>query len=155
MITPKMNINLNFDQDKIPDVNQPLLKAAIRMTLESCDKQDVEITMQLIGDDEMHQLNQAFRGIDKTTDVLAFNQEYIDPETKQLYLGDIVISLDQAQSQAKEYQLSLSEECAFLAIHGTLHLLGFDHASAQQKDEMWAKQESIFNDLLRNFQEDK
>lgn len=149
-----MTININFNKNKFPEINLRMVEAAIRATLESCNKQDVEITLLLTGDEEMRQLNQAFRGFDKTTDVLAFNQEYVDPDTKLLYLGDIVISIDQAQSQAQEHHLSLSEECAFLAIHGTLHLLGFDHSSAKEKDEMWEQQESIFNDLRLIFQED-
>ena len=150
----KMTININFDKKKFPEINLQMVEAAIRMTLESSNKQEVEITLQLIGDEEMRQLNQVYRDIYKTTDVLSFNQDYVDPETKRLYLGDIVISIDQAQSQAQEHHLSLSEECAFLAIHGTLHLLGFDHSSAADKEEMWKKQDIIFKELILIFQED-
>lgn len=145
---------INFNEAMRTEISQDLLAEAIQMTLDSLDKPDVDITVLLTGDEEMRQLNQTYRDINKTTDVLAFNQDYIDPETNRLYLGDIVISVDTARSQALEHNQSLNKECALLAIHGTLHLLGFDHSDAKGKDEMWEKQKSIFDDLILTVQED-
>ncbi len=74
-----------------------------------------------------------------------FNQDLLDPETGLTYLGDILISVPTAAKQAVGQGHSLALECAFLAIHGTLHLLGYDHYDPEEKAEMWTLQERIFN----------
>jgi probable rRNA maturation factor len=98
-------------------------------------------------------LNQTFRGIARSTDVLAFNQETLDPETGRLYLGDIIISVERANQQAQEQGHSLDFEIVLLAIHGTLHLLGFDHYEPEDQREMWAIQEAIFQQLIKQTRE--
>lgn len=134
-----------------PEVDQDLLEFAISKTLEVLQKPPIDITLRLTDDAEMRQLNQTFRGIAKTTDVLSFNQDFIDPETTRLYLGDIIISVEQAAQQASENNHTLDEECAFLAIHGTLHLLGFDHYEPEQKEEMWQLQDKIYETVIASF----
>jgi probable rRNA maturation factor len=124
------------------------LQKAIQITLVAVEKPDVDITLKITNDEEMHQLNWTYRSIDKATDVLSFNQDYIDPETDRYYLGDIIISFDQAQAQAEENQQSLIEEFARLAIHGTLHLLGHDHAEPEEKNVMWDLQENLVNQVM-------
>lgn len=130
-------------------IDANLLKKAIQMTLEILAKPEMDITLRLTGDQEMRQLNQTFRGIAHTTDVLAFNQDTIDPETNRLYLGDIIISVDRARQQAQEHGHSLEQEAAFLTIHGTLHLLGYDHARPEDHREMWKIQQEIFTQLTQ------
>ena len=105
----------------------------------------MDITLRLIDDDEMHQLNQTFRGEDKTTDVLSFNQDIQDPETGRFYLGDILISVPKAAIQAEEHAHSLEDEITLLSIHGTLHLLGYDHYTEEEKAIMWPLQDKIFS----------
>jgi probable rRNA maturation factor len=95
----------------------------------------------------MQKLNETFRGEDKTTDVLSFNQDVLDPETGRMYLGDILISIPTAKKQAANQGHPLDQECAFLAIHGTLHLLGYDHYDPEEKATMWAIQDRIFKKL--------
>lgn len=151
----KMTINIYIDPKLQTKLDPTLLENAIRITLEKEDQADVEISIKLSDDFELRQLNQTYRNIDKTTDVLAFNQDYNDPETGRFYLGDIIISVEQAQLQADENHQTLDEECARLAIHGTLHLLGYDHAEPEEKEEMWKKQESIFESLMISHSEDK
>lgn len=136
-----------------PKINHALIKHAINHTFEFLDKPEMDITLRLTSDGELRQMNQTFRGIAKTTDVLAFNQDMIDPETSRLYLGDIIISVDRALQQAPENDHSLEEECAFLAIHGTLHLLGYDHYKPEEKQEMWQLQDKIFINVIETFQE--
>ena len=149
-----MTINIHFEESIHPNLDCDLLERAIRTTLERHNRPDVDVTLQLTVDESMQLLNHAYRGIDATTDVLAFNQEFVDPDTNRLYLGDIIISVDTAQSQAMENKHSLNKECALLTIHGTLHLLGYDHHDPQEKDEMWTIQDKILKDLKLNSQED-
>lgn len=128
-------------------VDKTVLTSAVERTLKVLKKPEMDLTLRLTDDDEMRRLNQTYREEDKTTDVLSFYQDIVDLETGRTYLGDIVISVPQAQEQAKAQGHSLTSECAFLAIHGTLHLLGFDHYDPQDKAEMWSLQDRIFSDL--------
>ena len=134
-------------------INHTLLKLAIRNTLSYFDRSDVAITLRLTNDAEMKALNQAYRDIPTSTDVLSFNQDFFDPDTQQYYLGDIVISLERAAQQAPEHHMTIDQECAFLAIHGTLHLLDYDHYEPDQKVEMWQLQDTIFQETIKKFQE--
>lgn len=149
-----MTISIHFEESIPPNLDSDLLERAIRTTLERHNRLDVDVTLQLTVDESMQKLNRTYRSIDATTDVLAFNQEFVDPETDRLYLGDIIISVETAQLQAMENKHSLNKECALLSIHGTLHLLGYDHHDPQKKDEMWTTQDKILKDLLINSQED-
>jgi probable rRNA maturation factor len=143
-----MTISINSEESLPPDFDCDLLERAIQTTLEHHNRPDVDVTLQLTNDENIRQLNHAYRGIDATTDVLAFNQEFVDPETDRLYLGDIIISVQTAQSQAIENKHSLNKECTLLTIHGTLHLLGYDHHEPEEQDKMWTIQDKILNDLI-------
>lgn len=146
-------IEIQQETSTHPKINHTLIKHAIEKTLAFLDKPEMDITLRLTSDGELRQMNQTFRGIAKTTDVLAFNQDTIDPETERLYLGDIIISMDRALQQAPENDHSLDEECAFLAIHGTLHLLGFDHYELEEQQEMWQLQDKIFMAAIKSYRE--
>lgn len=94
-----------------------------------------EVSLLLTDDKEIHRLNKLYRNVDSPTDVLAFSQvegsnefPLLDNETEYL-LGDIVISIETAQRQAALLKKSLEHELAVLAVHGFLHLIGFDHMS--------------------------
>lgn len=147
-------IHIHDETGTFPQINQSLLKNSVNFSLSWFDKPEMDITVRLVHDGEMRQLNQTFRGEAKTTDVLSFNQDFIDPETDRLYLGDIIISVDRAQQQARENKHSLEKELAFLAVHGTLHLLGFDHYKPEEKAEMWELQENIFTKAIQHNKED-
>jgi probable rRNA maturation factor len=123
------------------------LKAAVLHTLTAMGQTDTELTLRITSDEEIQELNREYRGVDKPTDVLSFNQDVVDPETGHLYLGDIIISLETARRQALEQGHSLSKECLLLAIHGTLHLLGYDHAEPNEKEEMWRIQDRLLAEL--------
>lgn len=149
-----MTIVIQKSPPNLPAINQGLLKLAIASTLSKHDRQHDDVTLHLTNDTEMRKLNQAYRDEPGPTDVLSFNEDFIDPETGSFYLGDIIISLDQAEKQAISQGHSLDEECTFLAIHGTLHLLGFDHDEPEEKAKMWALQDEIFHEVLLKFRED-
>lgn len=146
-------IEIQQETSTHPKINQTLIKHAIEKTLAFLGKSEMDITLRLTSDGELRQMNQTFRGLAKTTDVLAFNQDTIDPETGRLYLGDIIISVDRALQQAPGNDHSLDEECAFLAIHGTLHLLGYDHYEPKEQQEMWQLQDKIYLNAIQSYRE--
>lgn len=108
------------------------------------DKSD--LTLVITSDKELRKLNKQFRGIDQATDVLAFPSE-TGPESAHRYLGDVIISLARARSQAKAAGHALSEELQLLTVHGVLHLLGHEHGEPGKKAKMWATQEKILHEL--------
>lgn len=91
-----------------------------------------EISVKFVDDEEIHLLNKEYRNVDRSTDVLSFplgeNGTYdINNDTGAKMLGDIVISIDHAIAQAKQYGHTLEREIGFLTVHSMLHLLGYDH----------------------------
>jgi len=117
------------------NINLADLQSGIEKTLATLNQSEVDITLRITDDTEIRALNKQFRGISDPTDVLSFNQDYFDPETKRFYLGDIVISAERAFEQVRDKQQSFQDECLLLAIHGTLHLLGYDHSESDEKAE--------------------
>lgn len=150
----KMNAKISI-KNKVKGIELPknyriLIRKACNSSLLFEGISDLaEVNVTLVNDDEIKELNSAFRGIDKSTDVLSFplgeNGEYdINPETDALMLGDIVISAEHALKQAEEYGHSIDREIAFLTVHSMLHLLGYDHVNNEAEEkEMFKKQEEI------------
>lgn len=106
----------------------------------------------LVSDAEMRDLNRETRGKDKATDVLSFpllegEPMPIPPDSPNLPLGDLVIAIETAHRQAQERGHAAAVEVAFLAIHGTLHLLGYDHANASGRRQMFNLQDEILEML--------
>ena len=119
---------------------------AMERSIETClERQGLagsEVSLSIVDDREMHELNLRYRGVDRTTDVLSFPLEEERPKEPCL-LGDIVVSAPQAVRQAGEYGHSLLREMSFLVVHGTLHLLGYDHVTPDEDDEMQRLQEEV------------
>lgn len=118
--------------------------------------------LQVIGDEEIHQINWQTRGIDRPTDVLSFptvaypagttaraNEKRIrrefDPEARASFIGDILISLPRAQEQAEEYGHSLRRELCYLTAHAMFHLMGYDHMNDEEKAQMRAMEEKALS----------
>jgi probable rRNA maturation factor len=132
-------------------VNARQLDKAVLETLRfTGSSTDSEITLVFTDDAQLQKLNKNFLGIDEPTDVLSFPADFIDPDSEHPYLGDILISVPRAAEQAYANQQTLLAEIMLLTVHGTLHLLGFDHAEETDKDRMWQAQNSILN-RLKNF----
>ena len=146
-----INIRLeeSFDDLDLTGTSElELLEHAARLTLERIPPEsEVELSIVLTGEEKIHNLNREFRDVDRVTDVLSFPGGDTDPDTGNLYLGDVVICFPQAARQAKEYNHKLEDELVLLVVHGTLHLLGYDHASAEEKDNMQAVQNDVLNEL--------
>lgn len=125
---------------------------------------EAEVNLLLTSNEEIHRINLEYRGIDRPTDVLSFPQvEYespadfswaeeheidcFDPDTGELMLGDIIISLDKVQEQAENYGHGTKREYAFLIAHSMLHLLGYDHMTEEEAASMEARQSAVLDDL--------
>lgn len=112
-------------------------------------KGDAAVSVSIVGDAAMRRLNAAYRGKDKTTDVLSFayGESAVFPREKALTkeLGDLVLSLPQIKRQAKHNDRSLKEECSLMLVHGLLHLLGYDHETLAQEKVMFRLQHAILN----------
>ena len=113
---------------------------------------NVEISLSIVNNEEIKEINNLYRGIDKETDVLSFplldNFDNInDNVLHPIPLGDIIISIDKAISQSNDYGHSLERELCFLVVHSMLHLLGYDHMTEGEEKIMFEKQEIILNSL--------
>ena len=114
--------------------------------------QEIEVDLHFCGDKRMREINRAHRSKDKTTDVLSFPMyESLRPDSTDfvlpgpVMLGDIIISRNVAQKQAKEYDLDLEQEVIHLFCHGLLHLLGYDHEISQEEEDLM---ESLEKEIL-------
>ncbi len=109
---------------------------------------DGDLTVLIDTPDRIRTLNREFRHVDAVTDVLTFPAwEGEDPLSADGYLGDIMICYERAKEQAKEYGHSLTRELSFLAVHGVLHLLGYDHMTEVDERVMREKQTSILESI--------
>lgn len=106
-----------------------------------------EISVLICDGPVIHELNREYRDVDAPTDVLSFalNEGEDDVPEEESELGDIVINLDRAVEQAEEYGHSKEREMAYLAVHGFLHILGYDHYDPEEKKEMRAAEEAILS----------
>lgn len=127
-----------------------LLHSAIRAALayEGFER-PAEVSVTLVDNAAIHVLNREQRGVDRPTDVLSFplfDDDFGDGE--YCALGDIVLSMERAAEQAKEYGHSLKREVAFLTVHSMLHLLGYDHdTSPEDEADMFRRQEEILEKM--------
>ncbi len=125
---------------------------------------ECEVNIILVDNQEIHRINMECREIDRPTDVLSFpmaeyekpgdfslleqeQPECFHPETGELMLGDIIISLDKVKEQAENYGHSYTREYAFLIAHSMLHLMGYDHMVKEEEVVMFQKQEEILKQL--------
>ena len=120
---------------------EELLEHVVRAALDhEAESQEAELSIVLTDNEHLQELNLNYLGIDAPTDVLSFPASETDPESGARYIGDILISIPRAQSQADAAGHPLASEVQLLVVHGTLHLLGHDHAEPEEKARMWQAQ---------------
>ena len=133
----------NYDKD------YSYLNDVINHTFEVLKIENANMSVILIDDDKMHELNKEYRGVDRTTDVLSFALE--DNEDIKLpirELGDVFVSIPKMLEQAKEFNHSEKRELSFLVCHGLLHLLGYDHTRSEEDEKIqFGLQDQILGDL--------
>lgn len=161
-----MTVNIEYEATQKLDFDYETLEKKV---IEAClDYEDcpyeAEVNILFTDNSEIRKMNMQFRGIDAPTDVLSFpnadfevpgdfsklednTADYFHPETGELLLGDIVISVDKALSQAKEYGHSLEREIAFLTAHSMFHLFGYDHMEESERIRMEEKQHTVLDKL--------
>ena len=134
------------------------IKEIVRLSLEAENyPENVEISVTIVDNNEIHRINKEFRNIDAPTDVLSFPllefengvlvektaKENINIDTNEFVMGDIIISAERAAEQAEEFGHSLKREVAFLTAHSMYHLMGYDHIEDEEEKIMSAKQEAV------------
>lgn len=156
-----MNVFIDNRQSvmEIRDEVYELLEQIVKRSVESEGlEQGIEVSIILIDNEQIKELNKNFRGIDRETDVLSFPAiDYQDDEdepadninmdTGDLILGDIAISVEKAAEQAQDYGHSFYREMGFLTAHGMFHLLGYDHEDEQEAVVMHQKEEAVLSSL--------
>ena len=162
-----MTIQIEYEAEREWEIDyRPIIEEIVVAALdyEKCPY-EAEVNVVLTNDEEIHRINKEFRGIDRATDVLSFpmgdydvpsdferleeqSEDYFNPETGELLLGDIVISIDKVDEQAEKYGHSKERELAFLVAHSMLHLCGYDHMEEDEAKVMEAKQREV---LARRF----
>ena len=158
----KLKVNISYD---IFTLRMPFVSSVINQCVETALREEgvtvpCEINVLITNDQGIQVINKASREVDKATDVLSFpmfeleagcppeGEEFLDPETELCPLGDMVISLERAIAQAKEYGHSVKREVGYLTIHSVLHLLGYDHLDeGPQKAAMREREEFIANKI--------
>jgi probable rRNA maturation factor len=127
---------------------EPILTSAAEATLLESEVADSpSLLIKITDDQEVQSLNSQFRGMDKTTDVLSFPADFLDPDLDSRYLGDVVISYPRADEQALKRGHTVEAELQLLVVHGILHLVGFDHGDPEEKKIMWTLQSRILSRL--------
>lgn len=118
-----------------------------------------EVVVTIVSNERIHELNRDYRDVDRPTDVLSFAMNEPGEGEMEIYLdegdleefpnmlGDIIISLPKAREQAEDYGHSLERELGFLAVHGFLHLLGYDHGTEEEEKEMFSRQEAVLEQI--------
>ncbi|NJN81114.1 MAG: rRNA maturation RNase YbeY [Caldilineaceae bacterium] len=149
-------IELQIDPEFFDEVDGASIVAAIDATLRHQQTGLANMSVVITDNREIQRLNNAYRGVNAPTDVLSFSnlerrpdaliELAIPPELAAelgQYLGDIIIAFPYAAKQAADYGNSIDSELRLLAVHGTLHLLGYDHADPEQEAQMWAIQDEV------------
>lgn len=141
-------MNIVIREEFEGQISEELISATVLAVLKHEAVSELsEISVVIDNDASLQDLNSQFLGIDAPTDVLSFPSDEVDPESNIPYLGDIIISLPKAKMQAAEAGHTYEAEVQLLIVHGTLHLLGYDHAEADEKQEMWEHQKQILTSL--------
>jgi probable rRNA maturation factor len=157
--TLEVELDLQISEEFASQVDSELLRKVIANAIryEGIHGR-FEISFVVTDDETIRQLNLQYRGIDKPTDVLSFplletrktkSARFVFPPDDVVHLGDIVLSLPRALEQAHLYGHSNDREIGYLAVHGVLHLLGYDHKSRAQRELMRLKEEGALADLPR------
>ena len=136
-----------MDQGPFESAPVALLERAVRHTLAAEGLLQGEISLALLGDPEIRELNRTHLGHDRVTDVISFALH----ESGEPVLGDVYVGADQARRQAGEEGVPEAEELVRLAVHGTLHVLGWDHpedAEERLGSPMWQRQERLVTEVM-------
>ncbi len=161
-----MTIEIEYEtENRLPVKDREIIEAVVKEALDSENcPYDISLNVLLTNNEAIQEINKEQRGMDLPTDVLSFPmieysspadfslvedcvEDYFHPETGELLLGDIVISVDKVLEQAENYGHSIKRELAFLTAHSMLHLFGYDHMQEEERVIMEQKQRAILERL--------
>ncbi|WP_096270619.1 rRNA maturation RNase YbeY [Paucisalibacillus globulus] len=150
-----MEIDFQDNTNSVPENHFELIEGLLNLTaLKENISENTEVSITFVNNNEIQEINRDYRNLDKPTDVISFAlEETTEGEVEivgddiPVILGDIIISVEKAKEQAEEYNHSFERELGFLAVHGLLHLLGYDHMTEQDEKEMFQKQEEILGEF--------
>jgi len=154
-----VRLGIQIDQKFRRYLKKDRLKQAVECSLSTQSlASEVELGLLITDDETVQKLNREYRSLDETTDVLSFalteksadSLPFITPPDGFLHLGEVVISYPQAARQAQENNTEIDKEVALLVIHGTLHLLGYDHDEPKREQEMRALEERVLSEVAGN-----
>ena len=156
---------LEFDREyePIPEGAEALLSRVAERTCAREGVTGVSACLHFVGDERIHEINAATRGVDRATDVLSFPtvnypagkyaadcpkllRREVDPETGLAFLGDVFLSIPRAKEQAEAFGHSLSREMGYLTAHAMLHLMGYDHETDAERAVMREKEEAVMSE---------
>ncbi|AEB24759.1 rRNA maturation RNase YbeY [Bacillus sp. L381] len=143
--------------DETNSVSADALQEVEKLLQFAAEKEGVqdqaEVSVTIVTNDEIREINRDYRGKDTPTDVISFALEEEGEDEVEIVgadmppvLGDIIISADRTKEQAEEYGHSFMRELGFLAVHGFLHLLGYDHMTKEEEEEMFSKQKDLLDE---------
>ncbi len=156
-----LDIALYDETDRIEQKHLDLIEQLIIATAKELALEDnFEVSITIVDDNRIHEINRDYRSIDRPTDVISFALEdddedfslFFDEDTDEdeielpRLLGDIFISIDKTKEQADDYGHSFERELGFLTVHGFLHLNGYDHQTEDEEKEMFGLQEKILEE---------
>lgn len=152
-----MHFHIQIDERFQACVEEAWLTAAARAALHACGRVGLSLSIQVVDDDEMRRYNRIYRQQDAPTDVLSFAVQEGSPISSEMpgtlaaelasELGDLLLAFPYASRQAERHGHSLAAEIQLLVVHGSLHLLGYDHDTPARRTEMWRKQTEILSSL--------
>jgi probable rRNA maturation factor len=155
-----MEINVLIEEDLEVDVDIEWLQNILEKALIAEQAPPgAEISLVLVSQDRIHELNRDYRGKDKATDVLSFSMseqkdeeeqtDFVEPPDGLIHLGEVIISYPQALIQAGEHHHSLKKELVILIVHGVLHILGYDHEKPELEPLMQAREKDILTEIFK------
>ncbi|HYH80728.1 MAG TPA: rRNA maturation RNase YbeY [Longimicrobium sp.] len=142
----ELEVEVSVGEGVTPPVDPARVEAAVRHVLREEGVEAAEISIALVGDDQIAALNDEYLDHDGPTDVISFALH----EAGEAPLGDVYVGVDQALRQAAEFGATPADEVVRLAVHGTLHVLGYDHPEGAERtgSEMFARQEELLRGIL-------
>lgn len=153
----KLKLSIQIEKPFASFVSREWLRKAVTLALSHAGiNKAVELGLVIASDETVHSLNRKYRGVDRTTDVLAFAlaeanykiaEPFAVPPDKIIHLGEVIISYPQAKRQAEEQKHSLEKELALLVAHGVAHLLGYDHEQPGDAKKMRALEAKVLADI--------
>ncbi|MBR7554330.1 rRNA maturation RNase YbeY [Allobacillus sp. GCM10007491] len=150
-----MIIDINDETNQLNQSQLELLEKLLDYAREKEEiGNDAELSVTIVDNETIQEINKQYRDKDQPTDVISFALEEHGEEEIEIrgddlprHLGDIIISIEKAEEQAKEYGHSFDRELGFLAVHGFLHLLGYDHMTTEEEKEMMERQDHLLDDF--------